>query len=210
MQMAGQKVELTEQELDDKIKAATEVLARKNSELLAELKEARKGKQYNADDVAKLEETIEALQSDLSKSAKELKSAQKLAEAASKSLESEQAAVRNLLVDNGLTDALTKVGVTNPYRQKAAKALLERQVKLDQDGDTRIAKMGDKLLMDAINEWASSEEGKHFVEAQANSGGGAAGGGRGNGGAGAVKGKIDGTSKERTDYFASKYDFSAT
>jgi hypothetical protein len=36
--------------------------------------------------------------------------------------------------------------------------------------------MGDKPLVDAVAEWASSDEGKHFISAPANSGGGAAGG----------------------------------
>lgn len=180
------KIELTEKELADKIKAAVEEstsgLSRKNQELLTELKEARKGKQYNAEDVAKLEETIESLQGELSKMSKEHKAALKAAETATKALEAEQMAVQRLVVDNGLTEALTKSGVTNPVHLKAAKALLASGIKLDQDGENRVAKMGDKPLADAIKEWAAGDEGKHFVQAQQNSGGGAAGG-SGKGGA---------------------------
>ena len=55
--------------------------------------------------------------------------------------------------------------------------MLSSQVAVTADGETRVAKIGDKALSDAITEWAKGDEGKHFVAAAHNSGGGAAGGG---------------------------------
>ena len=79
-------------------------------------------------------------------------------------------------MDNGLNDALLKAGV-KPEMTKAVKALLSGQVTLKTEGENRIAFMGDKPLSDAVIEWAKSDEGKHFVAAPNNQGGGANGGG---------------------------------
>jgi len=58
-----------------------------------------------------------------------------------------------------------------------AKALIERHVKIESDGDNRVAKVGDKALKDYVTEWAGSDIGKNYVAAPANSGGGGQGGG---------------------------------
>jgi hypothetical protein len=65
---------------------------------------------------------------------------------------------------------------------KAVKALLAGQVTIKVDGDKRIANIGDKPLSDFVGEWAKSDEGKHFVSAPNNAGGGAQGGGNAQGG----------------------------
>jgi len=108
------------------------------------------------------------------------------------------------LVDNGLVSELTKAGVTNPYHLKAAQALLKSQVQLVQDGETKLAKVGDKNLPDFVKEWANGDEGKHFVAAKQNAGGGA-NGGQGGGAAG-ILGKVDGSPAERAAYFAQKFN----
>lgn len=163
------------------IKEATDGLARKNSELLAELKEARKGKTINPEDVEKLESRIEELQGQLTEAQKTAKAAIKEAETSKKALADAEGSMTRMLVDNGLTDALAKAGVTNPVHLKAAKALLASQVQVVPDGDKKVAKVGDKALADFIGEWAKGDEGKFFVAAPQNTGGGA------NGGAGAGK-----------------------
>jgi hypothetical protein len=53
--------------------------------------------------------------------------------------------------------------------------LLSTQAKVIADGDTRKAVIGDKELSQFVTEWSSSDEGKHFVQAPANGGGGADG-----------------------------------
>ena len=175
------------------VEEATAPLVAKRDELLKELKTARKGQQIDPETVSKLEEQIEALKGELTTAQKAAKTATADAEKARKALEAESGAVQRLLVDNGLTDALTKAGVTNPVHLKAAKALLAAQVQVAADGDQRVAKVGDKALTDFIGEWAKGDEGKHFVAAPANSGGGAAGG---NGQPGGARGQAP----KRSDY----------
>jgi outer membrane murein-binding lipoprotein Lpp/acylphosphatase len=179
-------IDLNSPEVKEAIKTAVEEathgLVAKRDELLREVKDLRKGKALDPADVDKLENEIDALKGELSKAQKTAQKATKDAETYKQSLESEQSAVRNLLVETGLTDALTKQGVTNPVLLKAAKQMLAGSVKLEQDGDIRVARLGEKPLADAIKEWAGGDEGKHFVTAQQNSGGGAAGG-SGTGGA---------------------------
>jgi hypothetical protein len=81
--------------------------------------------------------------------------------------------------------------------------MLKENVQIVVEGDARIAKIGDKALSDFVKEWAAGDEGKHFVQAPANSGGGATGGN--GGGAASIKGKVDGSPVERAAYFAAKY-----
>ena len=208
--MTDKTITLTEAEFDAKIAEAVDGLKAKNTELLGELKKLKKGSAVDPAEVEKLEATIEELKGKLTTAEKSAKIATKEVETVRKQLESESSFNQRLLVDNGLTEALTKNGVVHPVHLKAAKALLEKSIKIDADGENKVAKLGDKLLADAIKEWAGSDEGKHFVAAPGHAGGGAAGGNSGNGGAGAAKGKVDGSPNERAEYFASKFDFSAT
>lgn len=171
------------------VEEATAALAAKNKELLGELKEARKGKTINPEDVEKLESRIEELTGQLSEAQKTAKKATTDAEKATKALADAEGFTQRLLVDNGLTDALTKAGVSNPVHLKAAKALLNGQVQIVADGDNKVAKVGDKALADFIGEWAKGDEGKFFVAAPNNSGGGATGGG---GNPGKAKGDLGG------------------
>lgn len=163
------------------VEEATAALAAKNKELLGELKEARKGKTINPEDVEKLESRIEELTGQLSEAQKTAKKATTEAEKATKALADAEGFTQRLLVDNGLTDALTKAGVSNPVHLKAAKALLNGQVQIVADGDSKVAKVGDKALAEFIGEWAKGDEGKFFVAAPNNSGGGANGGSGGSG-----------------------------
>jgi alanyl-tRNA synthetase len=177
-------IDLSAPEVQDAIKAAvreaTDGLVSKRDELLAEVKKLKSGREIKPEDVSKLEDQIDALRSELSEANKAAKNAAKDAEKATKALEAAQAATDRLIVDNGLTDALVKAGVTNPVHQKAAKALLkEAGVSVIAEGDQKVAKVGEKALADFITEWAGSDEGKHFVSAPDTQGGGAQGAYRG-------------------------------
>lgn len=172
------------------VEEATAALANKNKELLSELKEARKGKTINPEDLEKLESRIEELTGQLTEAQKTAKKATTEAEKATKALADAEGFTQRLLVDNGLTDALTKAGVSNPVHLKAAKALLSGQVQIVADGDSKVAKVGEKALADFIGEWAKGDEGKFFVAAPNNSGGGA------NGGSGGSSNKPAGSLKE--------------
>lgn len=163
-----------------------EAMDAKRAEALDEAKkakaEARKLKEIDPADLEKLETENEKLRTDLTAAQKAAKDAATAAEKATKALEAESGFTSKLLVENGLRDALVANGVTNAVHQKAAMAMLASGVQIAADGDTRVAKFGDKALGDFVKEWASSDEGKHFVAAPNNGGGGAGGGGGSSGG----------------------------
>jgi predicted nuclease with TOPRIM domain len=199
--------DLNDPDVKDAIKAAVEEatagLTAKNAELLGEVKKLRKAGEIKPEDLERVEAERDELKTQLDKATKDLKTATTTAEKAAKQLEAAEGYNRTLLVDNGLNEALTKAGVTNPAFIKAARSILAGQVQIVTEGDQRVAKVGEKALGDFVGEWAKSDEGKHFVAAPGNSGGGAQGG-SGDGGK-KVEGKVDGTAEERAAYFASKY-----
>ena len=162
--------------LEKAVNDAITGLQAKNTELLAKLKKAQKDATIDPADHAALQAELDATQAKLAEAVKAAKAANAEAEKFKKAYESESKLTHNLLVENGLTDALTKAGVTNPVHLRAAKAMLSGQVQLVAEGDNRIAKVGDKALADYVGEWAKGEEGKYFVAAQQNGGGGAPGG----------------------------------
>lgn len=163
------------------VEKATQPLLAKRDELLNEVKTLRKGKQVNPEDIEKLETTIDELKGQLSEAQKAAKTATTDADKARKALEAADGFTQRLLVDNGLNEALTKAGVTNPVHLKAVKSMLAGQVQIVAEGDSKVAKVGEKPLADYVGEWAKGDEGKHFVSAPNNSGGGANGGSGGSG-----------------------------
>jgi len=164
------------QAIQDAVNEATKGLIAKRDELLNEVKKLRKDSQIDPADYQRLKDENDQLTDKLNETTKAAKAAQTEAEKERKLRESESVYVQKLLIDNGLSEALSKVGV-KPELSKAAKALFAGQAQVKVDGDNRSALIGDKPLADFISEWSKSDEGKHFVLAQTNSGGGAQGGG---------------------------------
>lgn len=162
--------------ISEAVEAATEPLVAKNKELLGELKKARKNSEIDPEEFNSLREEKEALEGKLSEAVKANKTALQEAEKYKKLHESESGFTSKLLVDNGLMAELTAAGVKKELLD-GAKALIERQVKVEQDGENRVAKVGDKTLKDFVTVWAGSDIGKNYVAAPANSGGGGKGGG---------------------------------
>lgn len=159
--------------IDAAIEDAVSGLKAKNIDLAARLEKARKGKEIDPDDHNALVARADKLESDLQAAQKENKTLKTEYDKTKKAHETESAFTQKLLVDNGLVGELTKANITNPVLLKAAKEMLKSQVALVIDGDNRKAMVGDKELSAFVEEWAASDEGKHFVTAQANSGGGA-------------------------------------
>lgn len=95
--------------------------------------------------------------------------------------------ISKLLVDQGLTNNLLKANVSERYLP-AVKALLQDGVQITTDEATgeRTAVVGELPLNDYVEKWAASEEGKNYITAQNNSGGGAQGG-SGSGNTGKVR-----------------------
>ncbi len=203
----GQTMEITPEIkaiVDEAVATATEGLKNHNKQLLADLKRnERNGKSVDPAEVERLEAALEKSQADNATLQKQYKDLSKNFEEKSNALDSESKYTRQLLIQNGLTAELSKAGVTNPTHLKAVQAMLKENVQIVVEGDARIAKIGDKALSDYVKEWAAGDEGKHFVQAPANSGGGATGGN--GGGAASIKGRIDGSPVERAAYFATKF-----
>lgn len=172
-------MDISEEDFAAKIKEAVEEatigLAKKNQELLGELKDARKGRSIDPAELDKLQEKIDLLELDLSNANKSSKEKDKALKLAQDALVSESGFTHKLLLDNGLTDALVKSGVAAQFLP-AVKAMLGTQAKIIADGDARKAVIGDKDLTDFISSWVTSDEGKHYISAPANGGGGASGG----------------------------------
>jgi len=179
------------------LEAAMEALSAKNRELLGEVKVAKaraKGAEIDPNDFVALQTENEALKLQLEKTTKD---SAKTIETLQSSLTEKDGALQSYLIDNGLNDAMLKAGIKTEF-MAAAKAMLKSQTKLMAENGQYSALMGDKPLNDAIAEWAAGDEGKHFVSAPANSGGGATGG-TGNGIPIAPKGNLGGDKTQRTN-----------
>ena len=162
-----------------KLKDAQEALAAKNRELLTEVKTFKakaKGAEIDPGEFEQLKSDLEEARNSLAKADKASKAE---LEKLQGSLKNKDQALKTYLLDGGLSDALAKVGVKPEYMD-ATKALLRQQAAIKEDGENYSAVMGDKPILDAVKEWASSDTGKHFVSAPANNGGGSQGGANGN------------------------------
>ena len=168
-----------------------EGLKNKNKDLLERLRKARTG-EGGADtgEIERLERELEetsgklrTAEADLRETKRQLTRVEGERDTANKTLETESAFSRNMLVENGLTAALVEAKV-DPDLMEAAKALLGKGATVKVDGDSRTAVVGDKPLGEFIKEWAASDQAKRFILAPANGGGGAnnanASGGGGN------------------------------
>lgn len=167
---------------------ATEALSAKNKELIAELRAAKakaKGSEIDPEEHARLQTERDDLAAKLDKATKD---GSKQIEKLTKDLADKEGALTQHLIDGGLSTALAKAGVA-PHFMDAAKAMLRGQASI-KDG---AAVIGEKPLADHVTEWAGTDQGKYFVTAPANSGGG----GQGGNGGGKTSGNLGGSRDER-------------
>ena len=154
---------------------ATEALSAKNRELLGEVK-ALKAKSKGADidpaEHAALQTQVEELTDKLGKAEK---SGKVELEKLNKSLTEKDGALTKYLIDAGLTDALAKAGVQAPMLD-AVKALHQSKASINAKDGAYEALIDGKPLAEFVTTWAQSDQGKHFVAAPQNNGGGAQGG----------------------------------
>lgn len=161
------------------VDAAVSPLIAKRDELLSEVKTLRKGKQIAPEDVEKLEAQIETLQGDLNKANGELKTARKTAEDATKALDLEVGITKKSTIDNELTAAFLKAGVTDQDYIDLLKSKHSASASVVIDGDKRKVVFGDKDVDTYLTEWKNTDAAKKFIAAPNNSGGGSQGGGGG-------------------------------
>lgn len=191
--------DLTQEKLDELIQSV-DALTESNKGLKGDLAKAKakaKGAEIDPEEHAALKLQVEELTEKLGKSEGLSK---KEIEKLTKQLGEKDGALQKYLIDANLTEALAKAGV-KPEFMEASKALLKSSASIKSDNGEYVPVIADKTLADYVTEWAKGEQGKHFVAAQDNSGGGAGGGSGGH----KTTGKVDGSPEERAAYFKDKY-----
>jgi hypothetical protein len=165
--------------IKEAVDEATKGLKTNLETALDEAKEAKRklraASEIKPEDLTAAEERADKAEKALADATKQVTTLTKERDTAVKNLETESAFTHKLVVENGLREQLTAAGVTNPAHQKGAIAMLASQVQIAAEGDNRVAKVGDKVLADYVKEWAGTDEGKAFVSAPVNGGGGAPG-----------------------------------
>lgn len=165
-------VEARENELREEHETEIKGLKTKNKELLAKVKAGGDG---DPKAVEELETQIDANKKRIAELERNERKYTKQVQDLTAERDAEKAAVEKHIVDEGLTKALVENKVA-PQFLPAATALLRGKAKVVVEGEARTAKIGDKSLGDFIKEWSQGDEGKHYVAAPANGGGGAPGG----------------------------------
>jgi chromosome segregation ATPase len=98
----------------------------------------RSTKEIDPEEVRSLEKQVDELTAAKKELAQKLTTAEKTAKEATEKLDTESAAVRNLVIDQGLTEQLVKLKV-HPAQLPAVKALLAQRLTVESDGSTRKA-----------------------------------------------------------------------
>lgn len=163
----------------DELKEKLEATERSNNGLKADLAKAKakaKGADIDPEEYAKLQTENEELKLNFTKVQKDLA---KQTDTLTSQLKEKDSALTQYLIDSQLTDSLSKVGVL-PQFMDATKSLLKSQATIKNDNGSYQALMNDKSIADAVKEWATSDNGKYFVKAPDNTGGGSSGSGNGN------------------------------
>ena len=148
-------------------------LKTKNSKLISQLSEARKGQDGSAE-IDRLEADLAKVQADLKAATKGLATATKERDAFAGERDNLNSNLTQVLVNQGLTAALTEAKV-DPKFLPAVTAMLTPKVSLVVEGDNRKAVADGKSLGDFVKAWSQGDEGKAFVTAAGNSGSGAGG-----------------------------------
>lgn len=167
--------ELTQAKLDELLasqEAAQNSIAGLKADL-AKFKAKAKGAEIDPEAYAELQTQVETLKGELDKVGKASK---KQVEDLTKQLADKDGALNKYLIDNQLTESLLKSGL-KPEFMNAVKAMHRINAQIEFENGEYVAKIGGKPISEAIPAWAGSDDGKHFVSAPANSGGGANGGG---------------------------------
>ena len=159
-----------------------ERLDKKNKELLGKLKRTVAGEDgVVVGEIERLESELETNKRDLSaaksmlrETERKLKTVETERDNFSAQAETEGNFSRNLLTENTLTAALIDAKVA-PHFMEAAKALLSKGVSVEINGDERKVVANGKSVADYVKEWAASDAGKHYIQANANGGGGSNG-----------------------------------
>ena len=201
--------------INDHVESEVKGLKEKNSELLGSLKKQKTATDELASRIEKLEEEKEAIEQEKANKSGDIeKITKKLEEKHAKEIgkltdqlkekDGEITAKTKLLnthvVGEGLTAALVKAKV-KPEFMAAAKAVIQAEHAgevIDENGKP-VAKFGGKAVEEFVTGWAQTDAGKHFVSADANSGGGS------NGANGSGKAATTGKTMKKSEFDALPY-----
>lgn len=156
--------------LVDELKSEKEALVNKNKELLTEVKKERnKSKEVDTDKYYALMDELESVKNENAKLQGDAKLKAKDLEKLTAQLGEKDSTLQKLIIDDGLSNALVTAGVKAEL-MPAVKALLRGQSQLKDNQ----AHIGDKPLADFMTEWVAGD-GKAYIAAPQNSGGGSQG-----------------------------------
>lgn len=163
--------------------ASNAAIERKNKELLASIKALKTQVAafdgLDADEVKRLKELAEESETAKARAAGEFEKLEKRMKDAHRAeiekrdaqLQKQQEQIHKLVAADGLQRVMNDVHVADEYRD-AVSALMLPRIKVDAEGDVLKALLDDQPLTDALKAWAGTDQGKHFIKAQGNSGGG--------------------------------------
>ena len=212
--MSEEEKTYTEEELKAAIEKETEGLKAKRDELLESNRKLKDEQKKTNERLQALEDSAEEAERVKAEKEGDVKTAveqaekklQKELEKRDQALKQKEQHLQQVLVDQGLTEELTKAGVA-PHYIKAAKALLkqEHSIEISEQDGSPVAMMDGVPFSDGVPAWSQSDEGKHYVAADLNSGGGAQGakgGGQADTGKQATRDQVDQMSQaERAEFF---------
>ena len=168
--MTDEEVQALRDELKD-ANDSIEALSNKNREVILKNKKlSSQNSEINSDDHYKVLDENDSLKEQIKKLNHDIKGREKDIAKLSDSNNSLNGNLQSLLIDGGLSDNLSNVGVLPQYMD-ATKSLLRSQVSIIDNK----AVVGEKPLNDFMTEWAG-DGGKAFIKAPDSSGGGGQGG----------------------------------
>lgn len=194
--------ELTQDKLDE-ILESNQALVEAQKALKSDLTKLRakaKGADIDPEEHAALQSQVAELTDKLGKTEKSYKAE---FEKLNGQLNEKSSALDRFVLDGSLTNELIKANVKKEFID-ASKALLKGQAKLEFKDGSPVVMIDGKPLTDAIKGWTESEQGKHFIQAPANSGGGGEGA-NGVGGQGAKSGDLVGSKSDRLKSIAGMF-----
>lgn len=176
-------------ELQKIIDQATEGLAKKRDELLGDQRKLKDDMKVLKDQIDEINAAKQKAEEEAAAKKGDVDTIRQNYEKKLKALEDDKIALNgklnSILIDGGLTDALAKANVS-PVHMDLVKAYIKTSHKaevIEKDG-APVAMIGDKPVSDFVKDWSQSDQGKHYVAAP-NNGGGGANGSEGEGKAGA-------------------------
>lgn len=171
--------ELTQDKLDE-ILESNQALVDAQKSLKSDLTKLRakaKGADIDPEEHAALQSQVAELTDKLGKTEKTYKTE---FEKINGQLNEKSVALDKFVLDGSLTNELLKANVKKEFMD-ASKALLKGSAKLEFKDGSPVVMIDGKPLTEAIKSWTESDQGKHFVSAPVNNGGGGEGGQGGGG-----------------------------